>query len=224
MNAPLHHATAAIPNTIMTTDASLTSSTKSPTAMPGIQALYWCDFVFQLACNATVIALIVALMVHWLKPPTPPDPTIYYESPPEAFVREWGSTVAGGIAGLALIAVIRRYRWVKKVLSKGTLIKGRVMTVEIRKYDAHASLDFDERRWRGPRIVQNYYVDVRYTAGGGEWQVMIGLPGSPKLFKVFAGEEVDLLVLDSSPRRPLLREVYLWQPRPFSLRALFLRR
>ena len=207
----------------MTNHDSLNAPTKSPTAMPCFQALYTCDFLFQLGCNATVIALIVALMIHWLKPPTPTDPTIFV-SPPEAFVGEWGSTVAFGIAGLALVAVIRRYLWVKKVLSKGTLIRGRIMKIECRKYDANARLDLDERRWRGPHIVQNYYAEVRYTAGGGEWQVTIGLPLSPHFFKVVSGEEVDLLVLDSSPQRPLLREVYLWQPRPISLRALFLRR
>ncbi len=191
--------------------------------MPGFQAFYWCDFLFQLACNATVIALVVGLMIQWFKPPTPTDPTIYV-SPPEAFVAEWGSTVAWVIAGLALIAVIRRYRWVKKILSEGTLIKGRVMKVEVREYDANAMLDLDEQRLRGPRIMQNYYAEVRYTAGGGEWQGTIGMTLPPHLLKVIAGEEVDLLVLDSSPQRPLLREAYLWQPRPVRLRALFLRR
>ena len=186
--------------------------------MPRLRTLYWCDFLVMLACNAAVAALVVALLIHGFKPATPTDPKIYV-SPPEAFVGEWGSTVALAVAGLAFLILVRRYLWVKKVLSKGTLIKGIVRSVECRKRDANA-----DRRGEAlvrPRIVRNDYATIRYAAGGGEWEVNVGLPGSNTFFNVIAGHEVDLLVLDSAPTRPLVREVYLWQPAPLTLRSMF---
>ena len=54
-----------------------------------------------------------------------------------------------------------------------------------------------------------HYVNLRYDVHGDEQKVRLRLPHSPSTYDIKTGGEVDLLVLDSLPHKPLIRSVYL---------------
>lgn len=177
----------------------------TPQSLPGIQSLYHLDPVIKRAASTLGFSLFAAVGIHWVSQPAPSVVQVE-QSPLEIWVLKWGPTVALVVAALALVVLARRYFWVKKVLSEGTTIKGTVDEVTIYEREAEKS---ENSPAFGGAIIRTYYATIRYSWQGAENKVRLKLPYSPGTFKVAKGGEVDLILLESAPKKPLMRAVYL---------------
>ena len=57
--------------------------------------------------------------------------------------------------------------------------------------------------------IYTYYALIRYSWQGIDRKVRLNLPLSPSTYQLFKGRAAELLVLDSTAGKPLLRTVYL---------------
>ena len=130
----------------------------------------------------------------------------FYRTPFEEWVMQWGSLVGLVIAALALIFAAWRFVWIKKVLTQGTAINGTVEDVDI--YSREADTSSTTPIFQRPGIY-TYYALIRYPWQGIDRKVRLNLPLSPSTYQLFKGRAAELLVLDSTAGKPLLRTVYL---------------
>jgi hypothetical protein len=178
-----------------------------PPSIPSITSLYHCDFTIQRAANTMGFCLLAAVGFHWMSQPVPAVVKVE-NSPFETWVLQWGPTVALIIAALAMIVLVRRYLWVKEVLCQGTSIKGIVEEVDVYSHEASHS---DSTPAFQRAINRSYYACIRYVWQGVGKKVRLKLPHPPSTYQATKGQEIELLVLDSAPQKPLIRAVYLWR-------------
>lgn len=109
-----------------------------------------------------------------------------------------------GLAAVAVLFLIWRYTQVRLVLEQGLEIRGKVEDLEAiaisTSNDSHIT---SQRTYR-----HVHYMTVRYEVHGVEQEVRLKLPSSGFTYGLTKGGPVDLLVLSSKPRRPLVRAVY----------------
>lgn len=175
-------------------------------SLPGIRSLYFLDRPLRRAVTACGFGFLFAIGIRWVTAPQPNAVVKVENSPIEIWVMEWGVVIGLGVAALALFFVVRRYLWIKKVLSQGTLIQGTVADLDI--YSREADSSSTTPAFQRPKI-HTYYAVIRYAWQGTDRSVRLNLPHSPSTHKLFKGRGTELMVLDSSPGRPLLRSVYL---------------
>lgn len=176
----------------------------APTKIPGLPTLYWRDNIIKGVINTASFMLVVAAGFVWLKPPNPPPPGVDLSF--EIEMSKWVPVGALTIAAIAALVLLWRYLWVRKVLTEGTTIKGKVENVDV--YEREASHSDTTPAFQRP-VVRSYWVIIRYTWKNEEKTVSIKLPNSPSVYGTFKGHDIDLIVHDSSPGRPLIRSVYL---------------
>lgn len=175
----------------------------TPPSLPGLISLYWRDFTIKYAVHAGAMGLLLAGGIQWasqpVSPAQPPVPSL------EAALADKVSLGALVLATLAMIVLVRRYQWVRKVLSQGKIVKGTVEEIDVysRRTDDHTHTS------RKPTYTHAYYVTVRYPTFRGERKVRLKLPNSGFVYGITEGGETDLIVLESAPDKPLLRAVYL---------------
>lgn len=128
------------------------------------------------------------------------------KSPFDIWISDFGPMVALIVATLALLVLVRRYLLVKKIISHGTAIKGTVAEVDI--YEREARRSETSTAFNVAKI-RSYYATIRYNCQGADHQVRLKLPFSPSTYKMAKDKEVDLIVLDSTPKKPLIREMYM---------------
>lgn len=173
-----------------------------PQPMPGFRSLYWADFTIRRAINAMMTGVILAAGIWWMIQPVP-NALPVAEPPPEVVYGPWvcvGGLVFSALAGIVLI---RRYLLLKEILNHGTAVKG---TVEDIDYYVTTHRDSNSSRTSTTR---SYYVTLRYDVRGFDQTIRIRLLHSPSTYGMKKDGEVDLLVLDSAPNKPLIRSVYL---------------
>jgi hypothetical protein len=186
-------------------------NTSAP-SLPSLKSLYYIDPTIGRAVFTVGFALLAAVGIYWVSQPVPSVVKVE-NSPVEIWVMQWGSAVALGVAALALLVVIRRHAWLKKILTHGTPIKGSVEDVTL--YEREAPKSENAPAFGGAKI-RTYYTVIRYTWQGVENQVRFKLPFSPSNYQIAKGAEVDLLLLDSAPKKPVIRKVYLGSIMPRS--------
>lgn len=155
-----------------------------------------------------ISGLILAAGIWWVTQPVstavPP-----VEPPIEVIYGPWvcvGGVVFAALAGLVLM---RRYLLVKEILCHGATIKGTVEEMDIYDTNMHSNTN---RIQTTPTYA--YYVSIRYDVRGFDRKVRFKLFHSPSTYGITKGGEVDLLVLDSAPHKPLIRVVYLGRQVP----------
>lgn len=170
--------------------------------LPNFQTLYWQDFTIRRALNGMIGGLILAAGIWWMIQPVP-NALPQAEPPPEVVYGPW--VCVGGIvfSVLAGIVLIRRYVFVKEILSHGIDVKGTVEDVDV--YVATHRVTDSTRT----RTTRSYHVTFRYEVQGFEQKVRVKLFHSPGTYGLKKDGEVDLIVLESAPHRPLIRAVYL---------------
>jgi len=173
-----------------------------PQSIPGFRSLYWADFTIRRAINAMIMGVVLAAGIWWMIQPVP-NALPVAEPPPEVVYGPW--VCAGGLvfSALAGIVLIRRYLLVKEILNHGTAVKGTVEDIDIyvtTRRDSNSSQTSTTR---------SYYVTLRYDVRGFDQKISIKLLHSPSTYGIRKDGEVDLLVLDSAPHKPLIRAVYL---------------
>lgn len=176
----------------------------TPPSLPGLLSLYWRDFTIRYAMNTAVMALLVALGIPWASQPVSPAQPPVGMSLEAALVEK---IAIGGFvfAALAAIILLRRYLWVRKVLSRGTVVNGTVEEIDV--YSRRT--DDNTHTTRKPTYRYSYFVIVSYFSYGMHRKVRLKLPNSGFVYNMTKGGETDLIVLDSAPDKPLLRAVYL---------------
>jgi hypothetical protein len=177
----------------------------TPPALPSLKDLYYIDSTIGRAGFTTLFALVAAAGIYWVAQPVPSAVKVEL-SPLEEWVMQWGPAVALGVAALALFILVRRHAWLKNILTHGTPIKGTVE--EVTTYEREAPKSKNAPAFGGAKI-RTYYTAIRYTWQGQENQVRFKLPFSPGTYQITKGGEVDLLILESNPRKPVIRKVYL---------------
>ncbi|MFN0199350.1 MAG: hypothetical protein ACKVT0_21580 [Planctomycetaceae bacterium] len=152
-----------------------------------------------------VSGLILAAGIWWMIQPVsnavPPE-----EPPIEVIYGPWVCVGGIAIAALAGIVLLRRYLLVKEILRHGTTIQGTVEETDV--YDTNMRGNTSTIQSTRSRTYA-YYVSIRYAVHGFDRTVRIKLFMSPSTYGMKKGGEVDLIVLDSVPHKPLIRAVYL---------------
>jgi hypothetical protein len=177
----------------------------SSPSLPSLQSLYYVDPIISRAAKTGVFSVVAAAGIHWVSQPVPSVVKVE-NSPAEIWVMQWGPAIALVVAALALLVLVRRHAWLKTILTHGTSIKGTVKDVTI--YEREAPKSENAPAFGGAKI-RSYYTVIRYDWKGAENQVRFKLPFSPSNYQITQGGEVDLLILDSAPKKPLIRKVYL---------------
>lgn len=174
--------------------------------LPGLRSLYHVDPVLSRAGRTLLFALVAAAGIHWVAQPMPNAVVKVENSPLEIWLMQWGPAAALVVAALALIVLLRRHAWLKQILTDGITIKGTVEEVTIHEREAPKS---DNSPAFGRAKIRSYYTVVRYAWQGVEKEIRFKLPFSPSSYQITEGGEVDLLLLESSPKKPLIRKMYL---------------
>ncbi|MCX6854526.1 MAG: hypothetical protein NTV80_06430 [Verrucomicrobia bacterium] len=177
----------------------------TPPSIPSLKSLYYRDFTIQRAVQTIGFSLFAAAGIQWATQPVPSVVKVV-QSPFEIFAAQWGPLIGVVVAALAVMVLVRRYFWVKSVLCRGAIIKGIVEDVDIYSREASHS---DNAPAFQRSYIRSYYVIIRFAAHGVDMKKRFKLPHSPSTYKIIKGHEIDLLVLDSAPGKPLIREVYL---------------
>jgi hypothetical protein len=174
-------------------------------SIPSIKSLYHRDNIIGRSLRTMGFALFAAAGFKWASQPV--NSVVEVEnSPIEIWVMHWGPTVAVVVAALAAIVLVRRFLWVKQVLSTGTTISGTVEDIDLYEREASHS---DSTPAFQRSIIRTYVVDIRYAWNGVEKQARLKLPLSPFTYNISKGGKVDLLVHESAPDKPLISIVYL---------------
>ncbi len=174
----------------------------TPPSIPSVSSLFWNDFPFKRAVSVCGFAVMVAVGFWWLSQPmpnavVPVDVSFEKRVPP----------VALAVSALALLVAVWRYLRVRKFFTRGSVIHG---TVEELKTDTwQTTANVDQSHGTKYRTERSYHITLRYTAMGAERTVRQKLPNSGFTFGLKQGGEVELMVLDSLPDKPLIRAVYL---------------
>jgi hypothetical protein len=185
----------------------------APPSLPSIKSLYYIDPTIQRAIGTCLFFLFAAAGIKWATQPMPNAIPIE-KSPFDIWIADLGPMVALIVATLAFLILIRRYLLVRKILSQGTPIKGTVVEVDMYEREAPRS---ETRSAFDVAKIRSYYTTIRYNCRGADRQIRLKLPFSPSTYKIAKDNEVDLILLDSAPKSPLIREMYLGGIAPRSL-------
>lgn len=175
---------------------------------PSLSTLYWNDRTFSGSLKLILFPLLFAAGFYWVTQPVPgvepiPGPSF------EAEIAPYVLPVAGSLAAIGLLILVRRYLFVRRVLTEGSVIKAKVEkmeTVETRTdNDASTSYKHTYRR--------TYFATVSFTINGTPVTKCIRLPLSPSANQVLEGKDVELVVHPSSPTKPLIKSVYQDRPK-----------
>ena len=182
--------------------------------VPSLRTLYFCDRTLGRALRTAPFCLFATFMIRWATQPVPTAVKIE-KSPFDIWLAAYGPTVALVASVLASIIAVHRYLWVKRVLTEGSIIQGTVEELDV--YEREASHSDTTPAFQRSTI-RTYYATIRYQWQGGTRQVRCWLPLSGSNYKIFKGKETDLILLDSSPKKPLLRALYFpeFAPRKLS--------
>lgn len=176
----------------------------TPTTVPSLLSLHRRDFTIKRAIDTAGFMFIVAAGFRWMAPPATPPPGVDLSF--EIAMSKWIPVGALAIATVALLILARRYFWVKKVITQGVTLKGKVEDVDV--YEREASHGSNTPAFQRP-TVRSYYAIIRYSWNGEDKTVSLKLPNSPSTYGTFKGHDVDLIVHESAPNHPLIHAVYL---------------
>lgn len=200
-----HHEFVMNKHATSTHPSSIPPMATTPSALPSFKSLYYIDSTIGRAGFTTLFALVAAAGFYWVSQPV--NAMVKVEnSPLEEWVMQWGPAAALGVAALALLILVRRHAWLKNILTHGTPIKGTVEDVTI--YEREAPKRENSPAFKTTKI-RTYYTVIRYAWKGVENQVRFKLPFSPSTYQITKGGDVDLLILESNPKKPVIRKVYL---------------
>lgn len=176
----------------------------NPPTVPGLFLLYRNDFTIGRAVKAFVFGIIVSIGVRWATQPVASNlPPI--DNSMDLMIAHWASLGGLALSGAAAIILIWRYLWIRKVFTQGSLIKGMVEDISVHAW----TTDSDSTTNRTGVTRHSYYASILYQLQGEKRKVRIKLPSAGFVFNIVKGEETELMVLEESPGKPLIRSVYL---------------
>jgi len=170
--------------------------------MPSLHTLYWNDPAFRRAAEMLGFGLFAAILTWWFtRPMSNADPTAEFE-----LVAKYGPPIALGLAALGLIGVAWRYVQVHGVFTRGETVTGTVVDLKTDTWETTANRN--QSHGINKITQRSYHATVSYTVRGEEQHVTLRLPHDPSHYGMKRGGAVELQVLESAPRKPLVRAVY----------------
>lgn len=177
-------------------------------SVPGLGSLYWNDFLFGFCLKVCGFGFAVAAGFWWMGQPMPnalPMPS----SSLEAAITAKLPPIASGVAGFALLVAAWRYLRVRKIFTEGEIILGTVEELKTETWQSSANVDQSHGSKSTTR--RSHYVTIRYSIRGTERTKRWKLFHSGDSYGLKTGGQAELMVLDSSSSKPLIRSVYLTQ-------------
>lgn len=172
-------------------------------ALPSLWSLRARDTIIRRTQNMTIFGILAAVGIQWANQPVPGQP-------PSAVSLEASTAWLASLGGLVFSAIcaffmIRRYLLVKKILSQGTVIKGMLDDISVHATETNSN---DENRTKA-NYRHSYHAHISYHFLGEDRKVRVKLPFSGFVLGLKKGQETELVVLESLPKRPLIRSVYV---------------
>lgn len=181
-----------------------------PPTIPGLKLLFWNDTIFGRAVKSAFFAILAGFGIHWASQPQPNAVVKVESSPLEVVVMQWAIPGGLAIAAIALFVAVCRYLWIRKVFTKGLIIHGVVDEMEI--YTREAKHSENTPAFQRP-VIRTYYATIGYSFHGEHRKFRRRLPNSPGTFELVKGKEVELIIHDSAPGKPLILAIYKELPR-----------
>lgn len=177
-------------------------------SVPGLDSLYWNDFLFGFCLKVCGFGIVVAAGFWWLGQPMPNAQAMAGKSF-EALMSEKVPPIALAVAGLALLVAAWRFLRVRKIFTEGEIILGTVEELKTETWQSSANVDQSHGSKTTTR--RSHYATIRYTIRSTERTKRWKLFHSGDSYGLKKGGQAELMVLDSSSNKPLIRAVYLTQ-------------
>jgi len=177
-------------------------------SIPGPGSLYWNDFLFGFCLKACGFGIVVAAGFWWLGQPMPNAQPMAGKSF-EASMSEKVPPIALAVAGLALLMAVWRYLRVRRIFTEGEIILGTVEELKTETWQSSANVNQSYGSKTTTR--RSHYATIRYAIRGIERTKRWKLFHSGDSYGLKKGGQAELMVLDASSDKPLIRAVYLTQ-------------
>lgn len=175
-------------------------------AVPSLGSLYWNDSLFGFGLKVCGFGIVVAAGFWWLgQPMTNAQPLAGNTF--EATVAAKVPPIALGVAGLALFVAVWRYLRVRKIFVEGEIIHGTVEELKTETWQSSANVDQSHGSKSTTR--RSNYATIRYQIRGIERTSRWKLCHSGDTYGLKKGGQAELMMLDGSSGKPLIRAVYL---------------
>lgn len=182
----------------------MSSINAAPHSIPSPKSLYRADLIIRRAVSTFGFMLVVAAGVRWATQPAragnaPIDLSM------DAALGDWVPVGALVVAVLAALVALQRYLWVKKVFTQGIVVRATIEDLKVHAWQT------DSKSVAGGKTAPrySYWATLRYAVHGVEQTKELRLPNSGFTYGLAKGGQTDLIVLEWSPNRPLIRAVYL---------------
>jgi hypothetical protein len=179
---------------------------RRPAEVPGLLSLQANDLFFKRAMNICGFGVIVAVGFWWFgrpMPGVPPSVDLSFEIEMARVI----PPIALGVSLVSLLLAAVRYLRVRKVFTEGVVVRGVVEELKTDTWQTSANMDQSYRKKTSTQ--RSYYATIRYAVRGPEQKVRLKLPSAGFTFGLQKDGEVELMVLESQPEKPLIRAVYL---------------
>jgi len=161
------------------------------------------DRTFAHLAKVTGVLLVVSVTFAWMSLQT--KAIVTDESAGiDTLALTWAAVIALALVGLGLFLLLRRYHWIHHVVAHGTPIKGVVQKIDV----STSRLPAEKHAPWTPRLSHTYFAVVTYDCGGVARKARLKLPSLPSNTTIIEGAEIDLLLLPSHPKSPLLRNIF----------------
>jgi hypothetical protein len=171
--------------------------------LPSLYSLYWNDRAIRFYVNGIIFMVLVGGGIPWATTPVPGAPPQDPASP-EVIAAKWAPLVTSVVGIVLLSFLLMRWSIIRRTLSHGRLVKGKVEKVETYSRQINKDSSASETR----HYTHSYWATISYEVNGIAHKFCLKLPFSPSACGVIEGRETDLLVLESSPHRPLIKSIY----------------
>lgn len=174
-----------------------------PPSIRSVTTLYGLDRPFARISNFIGIVLVITVTLGWFSSQI--KAVVGAENPGiETQVLTWVPAAGLGTIVLALCLLLRRYNWINNILSHGVTIKGVIKKIDVKT----SRLPAEKHAPWTPRLLHSYDAVIDYDCGGVGRRVRLKLPSLSVGTTIAEGAEVDLIVLETAPSKPLLRTIF----------------
>ena len=179
---------------------------KANLPVPSFSTLYWKERVFRGCINAIAMSVMIAVGIPWATQPQPGVPPLENVIQMQEMAK-WAPLVGAVIGTIALLILVARYFRIRNILTDGIIVKGKVDKIE-----TYESRTDSQSTTSTPTYSRSYWATMSYQVNGQAYQVCQKLPHSPSTDGALEGKEIELVVLESAPSKPLIKRVYATKP------------
>ncbi|MBL9113974.1 MAG: hypothetical protein JNJ83_03135 [Verrucomicrobiaceae bacterium] len=179
---------------------------KANLPIPSFSALYWKEGLLRGCVTAIGLAVMIAVGIPWASQPQPGVPPLENVIEMQKMAK-WAPLLGAVIGTVALLILVTRYLRIRSILTDGIIVKGKVDKIETyeRRTDSRTVTST-------PSYSRSYWATMSYNVNGTPHQVCQKLPYSPSTDGALEGKEIELVVLESAPTKPLIKNVYAVRP------------